>query len=213
MRIQEAQKHTDPYPEHWYPRIRILLFSSMAFKMPKRSLFLLLTLPTFTSVFKEKRLFRSLKTEKFMDLLNFYLFCWWKDPDPGGSKTCANLHAAKSTLDDTVYASPAVDIQFPCWNRKELNADLFLHFSTSVKPVVWTGIILMPIRVQIRIRLSILMPIQIWIRVIPQVLHILENPIFFTFTYRIASLHDRQCHKCHTTGNFQYFLTVYWIFL
>ncbi len=47
----------------------------------------------------------------------------------------------------------------------------------SVSLVLWIGIVLMPIR--IRMRLSILMPILI--RILPQVLQLLENHNFFYF--------------------------------
>jgi hypothetical protein len=72
--------------------------------------------------------------------------------------------------------------------------------STSVKPVLWIGIVLMPVQILIRFRFSILMPIQI--RILPQVLHMLENHVYFTFDYITASLHARLCHKYH---NFQFF--------
>ncbi len=60
-------------------RIRILLFSSMAFRMPTKYKFfwLFLTVDTFTSVFKENKLLRNQKTVEIMGFLNFFV-CWWE---------------------------------------------------------------------------------------------------------------------------------------
>ncbi len=68
--------------------------------------------------------------------------------------------------------------------------------------VLWIGIVLMPIRS--RNRLFILMPIRI--RILPQVLHMLENLNFFLYN-------SLQCqfalfwlfHQCHRWHNFLYF--------
>ncbi len=87
-------------------------------------------------------------------------------------------------------------------------------------PVLWIGIVLMPIRS----RISILMPIHIWngtktmpvqTRILPHVLKMLEKPdFFFTFGQSIPSLPcfylSRQCQICH---NFQYFgqhIQIFW---
>jgi hypothetical protein len=70
--------------------------------------------------------------------------------------------------------------------------------------VVWIGIILVPIR----IRLSTLMLIQIWIRILPQVFHMLENFFYFyshgTCQFQMFYL---PCHRCRCY-NFQYFVFI-----
>jgi hypothetical protein len=53
-------------------------------------------------------------------------------------------------------------------------------------PVLWIGIVLMPIR----IRLSIMKPIQIRIRILPQFIHKLENQNFSVIGVLIFSISD-----------------------
>ncbi len=76
-------------------RIRILLFSSVADKMPTKKKFfffskpfclLLFEGPTFTSVFKDKKSKRSKIIVEINVFLTFFA-CWWKDPDPVGPVT------------------------------------------------------------------------------------------------------------------------------
>jgi hypothetical protein len=59
-----------------------------------------------------------------------------------------------------------------------------------LKPVLWIGIVLMPI--QIRKRLSILTPIKIRIRILPSLL------LFTTFTMLYLS---HKCKRCHNFCN------------
>jgi hypothetical protein len=66
-------------------RIRILLFSPVTFKRPTKSklflrTFLLITYHVFTSVFKDAKLLRSLKTVEI--IFSKFFACWWKDLDP-----------------------------------------------------------------------------------------------------------------------------------
>ncbi len=81
-------------------RIRILLFSSVADKMPTENFFLLLITfsGTFTSVFNDKKSKGSHKIVEIRVFLTCYT-CWQKDPDPykimtdpdpGGLKTCGS---------------------------------------------------------------------------------------------------------------------------
>ncbi len=49
------------------------------------------------------------------------------------------------------------------------------RYYISAQAVLWIGIVLIPIRIQFQFPRSILMPIQIRIRILPQVLHMLED--------------------------------------
>ncbi len=56
--------YIDPDPYHWITTDPDPLFSSEAFKMATKISFLLITVGTFTSVFKDNKLLRSHKTEE-----------------------------------------------------------------------------------------------------------------------------------------------------
>jgi hypothetical protein len=48
---------------------------------------------------------------------------------------------------------------------------------------LWINIVLMAIRIRLSILKAIQIRIRIWIRILPQVLHILEYPSFFVFLF------------------------------
>ncbi len=95
---------------------RILLFSKVALKMPQKNFTskffcFLLTLSTFTSVFKDKKLLRSHNTFEMKVFLHFF-FCLLMEgsgssygsvkivtyPDPGGPKTYCTYRSEFKTL-------------------------------------------------------------------------------------------------------------------
>jgi hypothetical protein len=74
-------------------------------------------------------------------------------------------------------------------------ASLLVPTAGYVFPVMWIGIVLM----HIRIRISIFMPIRIWIgiktmpihlRILPQVLQMLENLNFLIFLFTVIPVHN-----------------------
>jgi len=122
-------------------------YSSEAFKMPTKNKYfcLLLTVRTFTWVFKNNKSLRiSLKTVAIMVFLNFFA-CWWKGSDPyririrtnkngfgsGRSKTYGSYGSA------TLHETSCPEVQFqPCLGIAEVqnavNNILFIPAVSSI---------------------------------------------------------------------------------
>jgi len=83
----------------------------------------------------------------------------------------------------------------------------YFFFYTLFCAVLWTGIVLMPIR----IRISILMPLHMRIR--PQILHLLENHNFFTYgTFTAVSVNivvSFLSVRIHNTGSVSVFFLLF----
>ncbi len=71
---------------------------------------LLLTVGTFTSVFKDNKSCGSHKTEQIIKVFSNYFACWWKVPDPGGPDLHPDPEHCKKRINHTSTLLATTDL-------------------------------------------------------------------------------------------------------